>query len=76
MATQSNLTEFPLDAADGLVYVSAVADKLALFGKALRASIALVAKFGDADTAALFTEISRAIDKQLWFLDAHLQAGR
>ena len=76
VAVQSNLSEFPLDAAESLVYVAAVADKLALFGKALRASIALVAKFGDADTAALFTEISRAIDKQLWFLDAHLQAGR
>jgi starvation-inducible DNA-binding protein len=76
VAMQSTLSEFPLDAKDGLVYVVAVADKLSLFGKALRASIDRVAKFGDAGTADVFTEISRAIDKQLWLMDAHLQAER
>jgi len=29
---------------------------------------------GDLDTADLFTEISRGIDKWLWFVEAHLQA--
>lgn len=75
-AMQSSLTEFPFDTTDGLVYVVAVAEKLSLFGKALRASIDRVAKFGDAGTADVFTEISRAIDKQLWLMDAHLQAER
>ncbi len=28
----------------------------------------------DADTADLFTEISRGIDKWLWFVEAHSQA--
>jgi starvation-inducible DNA-binding protein len=73
-AMQSTLAEFPLDSKDGLIYVAAVADKLSLFGKALRASIDRVAKLGDADTADLFTETSRAVDKQLWLMDAHLQA--
>ncbi|MEM9112609.1 MAG: DNA starvation/stationary phase protection protein Dps, partial [Myxococcota bacterium] len=27
---------------------------------------------GDKDTADLFTEVSRVIDKDLWFLEAHL----
>jgi starvation-inducible DNA-binding protein len=31
---------------------------------------------GDAATADLFTQITRAIDKQLWLMDAHLQAER
>ena len=74
VATQSALTEFPLDIKDGLLYVAAVADKLSVFGKALRVNIERVAKFGDADTAELFTEISRAIDNQLRLVDAHLQA--
>ena len=73
-ATQSTLPEFPLDTQDGLIYAAAVADKLSLFGKALRISIDLAAKYHDAVTADLFTEISRAIDKQLWLVDAHLQA--
>ena len=28
---------------------------------------------GDAGTADLLTEISRGVDKQLWFLEAHTQ---
>jgi len=28
---------------------------------------------GDKDTAGLFTGVSRQIDKDLWFIEAHLQ---
>lgn len=73
-AMQSSLTEYPGDITDGMQHAAAVADKLAAFGKALRACIDRAAKLGDADTADLFTEISRAIDKQLWRIEAHLQA--
>ncbi len=34
------------------------------------------ARLGDADSADLFTEVSREADKQLWFLEAHLHAPR
>jgi len=51
-------------------------ERLAAYGKAARDSIDLAAGFGDAGTADLFTEVSRAIDKQLWFVEAHLQAER
>ena len=30
----------------------------------------------DADTADLFTEVSRGIDKWLWFVEAHSQASK
>ena len=39
----------------------------------MRAAIDESDKLGDADTADLFTQISRAVDKYLWFLEAHLQ---
>ena len=47
--------------------------QVAFFGKAVRAAIDETAKLGDADTADLFTGISRDLDKYLWFLEAHLQ---
>ena len=31
---------------------------------------------GDAGSADLLTEISRGVDKSLWFVEAHLQAEK
>ena len=76
VAATSSLTEYPLDTVDGTAHVAAVADKLAAFGKSVRAGIDSSAEFGDADTSDLFTGISRELDKQLWFVEAHLQAQR
>ena len=57
-------------------HVEAVATVLAAFGKLARAGIEQADKLGDKDTADLFTEISRGIDKWLWFVEAHVQANR
>jgi starvation-inducible DNA-binding protein len=46
---------------------------VSVFGKAVRSAIDDTGKLGDADTADLFTGISRDLDKYLWFLEAHLQ---
>jgi starvation-inducible DNA-binding protein len=35
-----------------------------------------VEEIGDADTADLFTEVSRGVDKLLWIAEAHLQADK
>jgi len=73
---QSSLKEYPFDINAGVQHAAAVADKLAAFGKSARAAIDRSGQLGDADTADLFTEISRETDKQLWFVEAHLQAER
>jgi starvation-inducible DNA-binding protein len=49
-----------------------LSDALAKFGKAAREAIDKADDFGDADTADIFTEISRETDKQLWFVESHL----
>ncbi|MEM9543301.1 MAG: DNA starvation/stationary phase protection protein Dps [Cyanobacteria bacterium P01_E01_bin.42] len=71
-AEASILPEYPLDAVGGKEHVTALADRYAVYGKHLREAIDKADAAGDADTADLYTEISRAIDKRLWFLEAHL----
>jgi len=72
-ASASSLDEYPLDVVAGRDTVVVVADRLAAFGNGVRADIDASAELGDQDTADLFTEVSRAIDKHLWFVEAHLQ---
>lgn len=68
----SILPEYPLDAVGGVEHVTALADRYAAYAKHLRDAIDTTDEMGDADTADLYTEISRTIDKRLWFLEAHL----
>lgn len=71
-AANSSLYEYALETHGGEGHLKAVAAVMAQFGKALRADIDAAAELGDADTSDVFTEVSRAIDKQLWFVEAHL----
>jgi starvation-inducible DNA-binding protein len=71
-AAESILPEYPLDAVDGAEHVTALAERFAVYGKHVREAIATTDELGDADTADLYTEISRTVDKRLWFLEAHL----
>ena len=57
-------------------FVAAVAARVAAFTNSARAAIDETDKLGDANTADLFTEISRCADKYLYFLEAHLQDRR
>ncbi len=75
-AKRSSLAEYPVAAADGHSHVEALSSALASFGKAARKAIDEANEFNDLDTADLFTEVSRGIDKWLWFVEAHLQAER
>lgn len=72
-AKRSKLKNYPLSitaSRDHLLYLST---QVSTFGKAARAAIDETAALGDANTADLFTGLSRQLDKYLWFLEAHLQ---
>jgi starvation-inducible DNA-binding protein len=73
-AERSALPRYPLDIADGGAHVEALSTALAAFGKTARAAIDATAEIGDQVTADLFTEVSRAVDKNLWLVEAHAQA--
>ena len=75
-AARSRLEEYPLLIGDGRDHVDAVSTALAAFGHEVRESIDEAADLEDADTADLFTEISRGIDKWVWFVEAHAQASK
>ena len=67
---------FEHDEHDGRSQVEARSSALAAFGKAARKAIDEANDLADLDTADLFTEVSRGLDKWLWFVEAHLQAER
>jgi starvation-inducible DNA-binding protein len=75
-AARSILEEYPLSIAEGAAHVEAVARALSAFGHEVRTAIEEADSFDDADTADLFTEVSRGIDKWLWFVEAHTQAAK
>jgi starvation-inducible DNA-binding protein len=75
VARRSSLAEYPA-AVDGRSHVEALSSALAAFGQSARKAIDHANELGDLDTADIFTEVSRGIDKWLWFVEAHLQAER
>ncbi len=75
VAKRSTLPEYP-EVSAGRDHAEAVATVLAAFGKLARAGIDQADALKDKDTADLFTEISRGVDKWLWFVEAHLPADR
>jgi starvation-inducible DNA-binding protein len=54
-------------------HIGAVTEALASFGESVRNAIDESDSFGDIDTSDLFTEVSRGIDYQLWFVESHRQ---
>jgi starvation-inducible DNA-binding protein len=72
----TSLKPYPEDITDGIQHVDALSSAVADFGAKVRKGIDESARLGDADTSDLFTGISREIDKDLWFLEAHLQVKR
>jgi starvation-inducible DNA-binding protein len=75
-AAHTRLPEYSIEISEGLAHVEGVARALSTFGQEARDTIYETDELDDADTADLFTEISRGIDKWLWFVEAHSQATK
>lgn len=72
-AAASRLTEYPKKAVSGPDSLRALIERYAALAASTRAAIDASDDLGDMATADVFTEVSRALDKGLWFLEAHLQ---
>lgn len=74
VAERSELPEYPHAIAGGAEHVNALASALAEFGGPLRRAIKETGDWGDQNSADICTEISRGVDKWLWFVEAHVQS--
>lgn len=72
-AASSSIPEYDLDAVGGLEHVVALSTRLAQAANQFRADIDRTDDLGDKATSDLFTQLAREADKDLWFLEAHLQ---
>jgi starvation-inducible DNA-binding protein len=67
----TRVAPYPLDVASGRGHVAALAGAVGSVASSTRAAIDEAAEASDADTADVFTEISRGLDKLLWLIEAH-----
>jgi starvation-inducible DNA-binding protein len=75
VAERSALIDYPLALSTGAEHVAALSDALAGFGRTARVGIEEMNELEDADSADILTEISRGVDKWLWFVEAHQQGA-
>ncbi len=75
VAERSTLPDYPLAVSGGPEHVAALSDALAAFGRTVRVGIEEMNDLNDADSADILTEISRGVDKWLWFVEAHQQGA-
>jgi starvation-inducible DNA-binding protein len=73
VAKASKLTAYPMTISTGKEHLEALAGAVALAGKSVRKAIDHATEMRDADTADILTSISEEFDKQLWFIEAHLE---
>ncbi len=76
VAKNSRLKEYPLQAVDAEAHVAALSSAIADFNARARKGIDETAALGDAVSADMLTEITRGLDKQLWFVESHLESGK
>jgi starvation-inducible DNA-binding protein len=74
-ATATTLSEFPTKKIEGIEAVDALAEQVAAYAESTRRAMRESEELGDMSTNDLFVEVSRQIDKDLWFLEAHLQTA-
>ncbi|MFB5189768.1 DNA starvation/stationary phase protection protein Dps [Alicyclobacillus fastidiosus] len=71
IASQTSVPAWSLETTKDLSVLEALAERWAVVANSAREAIYKSAE-DDPDTSDLFTEVSRQLDKDLWFLEAHL----
>ena len=74
VAGRSSLDRYLQSPADGQGHIDALSTTLTAFGRHARYASEQATELKDTDTADIFTEIARGIDKWLWFVETSQQA--
>jgi starvation-inducible DNA-binding protein len=75
-ARASRLEDFPADQRDDQGYVDVMSARFAACANEVRLAAIAAEELDDATTADLLTGISRALDKSVWMLEAHMRPMR
>ena len=73
VAKDATLPPYPTNIYAIQDHLPALIDRYGTVANAVRKAIDAAAEAGDANTADIYTEASRGLDKALWFLEAHVQ---
>ena len=71
VSKNATMDEYPIEETDIKKHIAALKERFMVVGGEVRKAIAAAGEAGDEDTADLFTEISRALDKDAWFIGAN-----
>jgi starvation-inducible DNA-binding protein len=72
VAVASSLPEADLKAVSGTEHLRWLTKAVALHANQIREAIDRTSELGDAVTADIFTQVGGELDKDVWFLEAHL----
>lgn len=71
----TKLEPYPTDIHAASDHIKALVERFGMVANTVRKNIDESEEAGDADTADLFTGVSRKLDESLWFLESHLQSS-
>jgi starvation-inducible DNA-binding protein len=72
VADATTVKPYPVDLFSIEDHLAALIERYGAVANAVRDAIDTSDEAGDIDTSDIFTEVSRALDKNLWFLESHL----
>ncbi len=73
VAQSTSLDPYPTDLSASDDHLRQICERMRAYGGRVRDGIDTVGDAGDQDTADLLTAASRQADKDLWFLESHLE---
>ncbi|WOI56349.1 DNA starvation/stationary phase protection protein Dps [Palleronia sp. LCG004] len=71
VAEKTTMAAYPVEEKEIQIHIEALRERFLDVGEKVRAALEEAGEIGDDDTEDLFTEVSRQIDKDAWFIGAN-----